>query len=86
MHYVEENELRERMRLSGLSLKKAAQEIGLRPGTLSSKLTGWSFLHPEERRALEHAIQQAEERRSKQAIKTSEIFINAPASEPGGRL
>jgi hypothetical protein len=52
MIYHDENEIRQRMRIMKVSLKTAASALRLRPGTLSAKLTGWSYLLPEERRTL----------------------------------
>ncbi|MBD3397133.1 MAG: hypothetical protein GF418_16045 [Chitinivibrionales bacterium] len=68
MVYAEESELRERMRRAKLPLKRAAQELNMRPGTLSAKLTGWSYLSKEERRGLISVIQSAEEIANRNSI------------------
>jgi len=52
----EEIELIARIRKAG-GIKRMAYRISMRPSCLSNKLRGWSHLRPEERAAIELALQ-----------------------------
>lgn len=60
MVYSEEKELIQRMRKADLKLKQLAWEMNMRPGTLSNKLRGWSYLYPDERRQLLKILEEKE--------------------------
>lgn len=49
--------LLERCRAAG-GVKPVAIRAGMRPGTLSNKISGWSTLFPEERRRVLRAIEE----------------------------
>jgi hypothetical protein len=63
MTYNEETQLRARVARAG-GIKPVARAVGMRPGTLSNKLAGWSYLLPEERRRLESVLAESERPRA----------------------